>query len=156
MVTVSPRVEMIVDSIPTWQSPPSKIAFILPFISSSTCFAVVGLGLPEVFALGAAIGVPADLINNRAISQLGILMPTVSNPPVVFLGTISLAFKMRVIGPGQKASINFFAFSSTSSAILSISSISLMCKIKGLSPGLPFAANIFETAFSFNPSAPSP
>ena len=46
---------IIVDSIPIPTGPPSMIMSILPFRSSYTCCARVGLGLPEVFALGAAI-----------------------------------------------------------------------------------------------------
>ena len=45
----------IVDSMPIPTAPPSKIIGMIPFISSATCSARVGLGLPEVLALGAAI-----------------------------------------------------------------------------------------------------
>ena len=44
----------IVDSKPIPTRPPSRIMSILPFISSYTYFPSVGLGRPEVLALGAA------------------------------------------------------------------------------------------------------
>ena len=53
---------MTVDSTPTWHSPPSTMADILPLMSSITCFAVVGLGLPDRFAEGAARGHPLAFI----------------------------------------------------------------------------------------------
>ena len=49
---------MMVLSTPTAQGPPSTIPSILPSISSSMCWAVVGLGRPEVLPLGAATGTP--------------------------------------------------------------------------------------------------
>ena len=39
---------------------------ILPSMSSSTCSALVGLGLPDELALGAAMGTPADFISSSA------------------------------------------------------------------------------------------
>lgn len=54
----SPRASTTVDSRPIAHCPPSKISGILPFKSSYTSYAVVGLGLDDVLADGAAIGVP--------------------------------------------------------------------------------------------------
>ncbi len=79
---------------------------ILLFISSSTCSDVVGLGLPEIFADGAANGVPVSCINNWAILFSGILIATVLIPPVVIFGTIFDFFRTSVRGPGQNFLIN--------------------------------------------------
>ncbi len=50
-----PDTSTIVDSIPMSGLPPSIIISIVPSRSSITCFACVGLGLPDKLALGAAI-----------------------------------------------------------------------------------------------------
>ena len=55
----------------------------VPSRSTRTCSAVVGLGRPDVFALGAETNPPAARINAAAIGSLGIRTATVSNPPVV-------------------------------------------------------------------------
>ena len=60
-------ISMIVDSIPIPTAPPSRIRGILPCISSYTWDASVGLGLPDVFALGAAIILPLSRIKSLAI-----------------------------------------------------------------------------------------
>ena len=63
--------------------PPSMIISTLPFKSSITCLACVGLGLPERLALGAARYLADALISALAILLEGILTATVSRPPVV-------------------------------------------------------------------------
>ena len=60
-VTVISR---IVDSSPISTAPPSRIMSIFPSRSSATCSAVVGLGRPEVFALGADTNPPAARISS--------------------------------------------------------------------------------------------
>ena len=139
IVGTSPLTSMIVDSIPIPTGPPSIIYSIFPFISSITCSAFVGDGLPEVFALGAATYTPDCRIRESAAGWEGIRIATVSNPPVVPCGTISFLGNIIVNGPGQKACANAYAFSfgypSTSR-----SCTSAMCTINGLSDGLPFAA----------------
>ena len=82
-VGISDVRSMMVDSTPIPTAPPSIIISILPFISSNTWLAFVGEGLPEVFALGAAIGTPAASIRALAISLPGSLTATVSRPPLV-------------------------------------------------------------------------
>ena len=77
---------------------------ILPSISSSICWAVVGLGLPEVLPLGAATGIPASRMMASVMGWLGHRTPTVSNPPVVRRGTMSRRGRIMVSGPGQKRS----------------------------------------------------
>ena len=136
----SPDASTIVDSTPTSQFSPSMIASILPRISSITCTAFVGLGLPERFALGAAIGTPADLIRRCAVLFSGKRTATVSIPAVTVSGTILLFLSITVNGPGINASISAFAFSLISTVSLFISSISAICTMSGLSDGLPFAS----------------
>ena len=104
-------ISIIVDSIPIPTSPPSNIISIFPFMSSNTCSALVGLGRPEVLALGAAIGVCTAFKKESAPKWFGIRIATVSKPPVVVYGTFSFFSKIIVSGPGQNDSISFFAFS---------------------------------------------
>ena len=72
----------MVDSTPTEQGPPSKMASILPSMSSSMWAAVVGLGRPEVFPEGAAPGTSAAWITARHRGWAGQRIPTVSSPAV--------------------------------------------------------------------------
>lgn len=58
---------IIVDSNPIPTMPPSIIMSMRPSKSSITCSPSVGLGLPDKLALGAAMLVPASLINLLAI-----------------------------------------------------------------------------------------
>ena len=69
-----------VDSIPMLQLPPSKIISISPCISLYTSCALVGDGLPDLFADGAAIGQFDLSIKNLAISSDGFLIATVFPP----------------------------------------------------------------------------
>ena len=131
---------MIVDSTPTITAPPSKIIGIFPWRSSMTCSAFVGLGRPDVFALGAAIGTPDLLISSNATGWSGIRIATVSSPPVTQSGTWSAFCKITVIGPGQKCSIARLALSGISLTRDSTICISHTWRINGLSEGLPFAA----------------
>ncbi len=62
---------------------------------------MVGLGLPEIFADGAAMGIPDFFIKSRAILFFGIRTATVLKPPVVIPGTIFDFLRTSVIGPGQ-------------------------------------------------------
>ena len=95
----------MVDSTPTAQGPPSTMAGILPFMSSSTSWALVQLGRPEVLALGAAMGTPAASMMAKVTGWSGQRTPTVSSPPVVRSGTLSFRGRIMVRGPGQ----NFLA-----------------------------------------------
>lgn len=63
IVGVSPVISSTVDSIPTWQSPPIKIASIRPSMSATTSLALVGLGLPEILAgcCDRASGLPDEI-----------------------------------------------------------------------------------------------
>ena len=72
--------------------------------------ALVGLGLPEIFADGAAMGRPAFFIRASAILFLGIRTATVFKPPVVISGTIFDFLRISVIGPGQNFLIILWAF----------------------------------------------
>ena len=67
IVGLAPETSNTVDSNPTRQSPPSKMisnSFWNSFITSS---ALVGLILPDLFALGAAIGRPVSFISSLAM-----------------------------------------------------------------------------------------
>ena len=146
----------MVDSSPIFTCPPSIIISMASPRSSATCPAVVGLGLPEVLALGAATYPPAARINSCAIRSLGKRTATLSNPPVVSFGTISAFGRIMVNGPGQYFSARILAFSGTSVTILSRSRISAICMINGLSDGLPLAAYIFIDAFGSSAFPPRP
>ena len=80
------------------------IISIRPFISSITWLALVGLGRPERFALGAAIGILHSCNNALATKWDGIRIATVSRPPVVSYGILSAFGKIMVNGPGQNTS----------------------------------------------------
>ena len=99
----------IVDSRPIPTCPPSMIISIASPRSSSTCSAIVGLGLPDVLALGAATKPPAALISSCAIRSLGKRTATLSSPPVVSFGTMSAFGRIIVSGPGQYFSARIFA-----------------------------------------------
>ena len=138
MGTSSVRSTMV-DSNPIFTGPPSMIMSIFPLRSCATCSACVGLGLPEVLALGAAI-YPVDAsISACAIGSEGIRTATVSMPPVVSYGILSFFRKIMVSGPGQKRSANAQAVCGTSSTISSKAFIFVICTISGLSEGRPLA-----------------
>ena len=67
-------------------------------------------GFSDEFALGAATGIPAILLTPLQFLLDGYLTATVSSPPVTVSGTQSAFGSTSVIGPGQNASIIFFAF----------------------------------------------
>ena len=145
-----------VDSIPIAVLSPLTIASILPSISSATSSNVVGLGLPERLALGAAIGTPAASIISAASRRDGHLTATVSSPPVVTSGTPEFLRSTKVIGPGQSLLIRDFCSSVTPEATpLSISMFATWTII-GLSLGLPFASYICFVAVASRAFAPSP
>ena len=137
---VWPDTSTIVDSSPIPTGPPSNIISIRPFRSCHTCCAVVGLGLPDRFALGAATGTPAKAISLLASSRSGIRTATVSNPPVVPYGTRLLFIKTNVSGPGQNLSAKRLPTGIIPAVSGSNSSIQEICAIRGLSDGLPLAA----------------
>ena len=58
-------------------------------MSCKTWSALVGLGLPERLALGAAMGTPLAAMRARAASLSGMRTATVSRPAVTSSGTIS-------------------------------------------------------------------
>ncbi len=143
-------------SIPTLHGPPSNINGILPFISSYTNRASVGLTLPLILADGAANGKFDRLIVSNASSLFGILIPTVSRPAVVTYGTKGCFFNTIVKGPGENFSHNKYADSGISTATIFALFASSICTINGLSCGLPFARKIFLTAFALSAFAAKP
>ena len=112
---VSSANEIMVDSTPTEHGPPSIIASTLPIRSCTQCSKVVGLGLPERFADGAARGKPDFSIIFCATGCDGKRTATVGRFALVTSGILSLFFIIMVKGPGQNFSARIFAFSGTSS-----------------------------------------
>ena len=106
---------MMVDSIPTSQSPPSKtIKPNMPSNSLRTSAALVGETLPNRLADGATTP-PLNLRSNScAIGCAGARMATVSCPPVRSLKTLLSFLKTKVKGPGQKVLTSNSASSDTS------------------------------------------
>ena len=149
-----------VDSMPTSHCSPMMTASMRPSISSRTSSAVVGLGLPERFALGAAIGLPASFMSLLAVGLDGMRIATVSRPPVVISGTMSDFLKTMVSGPGQTfvMSIDASRLSDAAPPLISgyRSVASAIWTIIGLSDGRPFAAYTEATASALRASAPSP
>ena len=78
----------------------------LPFRSSRTWAAVVGLGRPELLAEGAAMGRPQVFNISAATGWEGIRIATVGSPAVTSGGTAGFRINSMVKGPGQKASIS--------------------------------------------------
>ncbi len=91
----------MVDSRPTEQSPPSTIAFTRASIAREAIRKVVGLGSPDTFAEGAAIGRPVSSSSRLATGWEGMRMPTVSWPAVTVSGMAADFFTTRVRGPGE-------------------------------------------------------
>ena len=130
---------MMVDSTPTVQGPPSSTASILPSMSSSIRSAEVGLGRPEVFPEGAAMGVSAAAMISRQTGWAGQRIPTVSSPPVVRLGTLLRRSSTMVSGPGQNAPARAWALGGMFLQNRSSHPASGMWRIRGLSWGRPLA-----------------
>lgn len=81
------------------------MASIFPSMSSSICPAVVGLGRPEVFPEGAAMGTSAAAMMARHRGWAGQRIPTVSSPAVTTSGTSGLRGQDHgPWGPGQNRS----------------------------------------------------
>ena len=95
----SPRATTV-DSRPCRAGPPSRTR--RPGKSAATCAARVGLGRPERFALGAAIGTPAASMRARATGWSGTRTATVGRPAVTTSGTLLRFARTIVSGPGQK------------------------------------------------------
>ena len=71
----------------------------------------MGLGLPEIFAEGAAIGNPKYFITFLMVGWEGNRIATVPKPPEEVLGTYLLLGKITVNGPGQNFLVKILAFS---------------------------------------------
>jgi hypothetical protein len=147
---------MTVLSTPTSHAPPSMTASILPSISAITSLALVGLGLPEIFALGAAIGLSEISMRSSADLLSGILTATVSRFPETTLEILSLFFIIIVSAAGQNFSAIILTFSGISLTSGAKSSSFAICTIRGLSLGRPFAMKILRTASSSNALAARP
>ena len=120
--TGTPRVQStMVDSIPTSQAPPSSTSSVSPN-SPATWAAVVGLTRPNLLALGADTPQTGGCSCWQAASTAwatgweGQRRPTLSWPPVEARAAWGRRGRIRVSGPGQKASISCCANSGTSRA----------------------------------------
>ena len=96
---------IIVDSSPILDSPPSIMNLTLFLNSSTTSLADVGLSFEEILALGAASGKFKIPSKSLATLCFGILTAIVFFPAVASLEIFDFLFffRMKVIGPGQKA-----------------------------------------------------
>ena len=167
--TGAPRVQStMVDSMPSWQGPPSRINKSAPN-SSSTCAAVVGLTRPKRLALGAAMpqtsGTPCAGLRSASSTACapgcdGQRIPMESCPPAAAAPTPGLRGKIRVSGPGQKADMSCWAKGGTCPQKCATPDMppsnAATCTMSGWSAGRPLAANILATAVSLDASAPKP
>ena len=88
---------------PPRRGPPSTTPLMRPSISSSTSWAVVQLGRPEVLALGARDGhprLPDDGQCHRVVGGSG--RPRCPSPAVVSSGMMGRRFRIMVRGPGPE------------------------------------------------------
>jgi len=150
--TGSPRVQsMMVDSMPTSHSPPSRINKSSPS-SDCTCAAVVGLTRPKRLALGADTPCTPEASAARsstcATGCEGQRKPIESCPPAEAVATPLWRGRIKVKGPGQKASIKACAKSGTCAAKIGTCAALATCTIKGWSAGRPLASKIWATAAS--------
>src|SRR5207253_11309008 len=67
------------------------------------------IGLPEIFAEGAATATPQARKISPATLIRGIRPPIVSTPAVTITGTAAALFKTTVNGPGKNESMNKYA-----------------------------------------------
>src|SRR6056297_2036766 len=95
----------MVDSTPTSQAPPSRMASIRPERPAYTCAASVGLIRPDGLAEGAATGPPNVLNSCLATGCAGTRMARVGKSAVTSGDRPEFDFKGKtsVKGPGQKA-----------------------------------------------------
>ena len=96
-----------VDSMPTWDWPPSTIREILSPSCANTCPALVGETRLDTFALGAASGKPHSRITAWMNGWPGQRTPTVGPPAVTMPGISSARARTSVNGPGQNARASF-------------------------------------------------
>ena len=155
-VGFSPTTDTTVDSTPQSHSPPSRMRGSRPSISVKTSCALVGLGLPERLADGAAKAQPLASMTARATGWLGIRMPTVSRPAQHSAATSGPRGMMMVSGPGQNAAISSWARSGTSLTRPCSISGPVTWTMRGLSCGRPFATKILLTASPLRASAAMP
>jgi hypothetical protein len=137
---VSVERSTIVLSRPISHSPPSSTIGTASPNSSRTCAAVVGDSRPNRFAEGAAT--PPSKARSRAWATgcAGTRRPTVSCPPVTSSGTLAARGRIRVSGPGQKASASASAASGQSPAQREAVTASATWTISGWSEGRPFSS----------------
>ncbi len=111
----------MVDSMPTSLWPPSSTMATVPSApnSSMTCWAVVGLTLPNLLAEGAAMPPRPPLkacSSAMATGWDGQRRPTVSWPPETAASMLGARLRIMVSGPGQKAAASACASGGMSAA----------------------------------------
>lgn len=83
---IFPLITLItVDSTPIFVGPLSNIIFTLLFSSLKISFIFVPLGLPDIFALGAASGVLASLIKFLRFLLLAYVCQLYQAQPILYL-----------------------------------------------------------------------
>ena len=117
----------------------------------------MALTVPDIFALGAAIGFFASSNSFSATSFFGCLSATVFSSAVAFFDIKQsfLLLRINVKGPGQNFLINRLALGSGCAMPLTHEAFPTWI-ISGLFFGLPFSSKSFFTEYSLVASAPSP
>ena len=92
----------MVDSSPTWHSPPSRITCTASPNSSRTCSARVGLDVPVAIGRRRGDAAAEGVSSCCAIGCAGTRMATLSWPPVTMSCTLAARGSTSVSGPGQK------------------------------------------------------
>jgi hypothetical protein len=145
-----------VDSTPTGVGPASSTSSMRPAKSAITWSAVVGLGRPNRFALGAAMGVALARISASATGCVGIRTATVGRPAVTRSGMQSALGSTSVSGPGISVCTSRSAAGGSDFTTPRSCSTSATCTISGSQVGRSFASKIHCTALGLSASAPSP
>ena len=141
---------MIVEGTRPRTGPPSIIS--IPFREIDSI--LLGGGSPEIFALVAVIGTFTKDTSLCARGWLQTLIPILPVPPVRFDGSLLLALKTMVSGPGQYFFIKWIATSGTSITMSLSQLLSAMMIGIGLDSGRFFTLNISSTAFLFKAFVP--
>ena len=145
----------MLDSMPTWQAPPSNTGMFAPK-PASTWSAVVGLSCVNKFADGAATLNWLSFNKANVRGWFGTRSAMVASPPLTTLDTWLFAGKIKVRGPGQNAWASLMAVSGKTLAQLGTWFTSLICTISGWSAGRCLVLKILARATSLLASAANP
>ena len=153
---ISPQNEITVLSIPTEQSPPSRIMSTASPSPWRTCSAEVGESCVNRFALGAASGIPAARNRSSAKGCEGTRNPAPGRPAVTISGISAFFGTIKVNGPGQKRRASASASAGQTSASSRAIPASATCTMTGLLNGRPLTSKIRRTARASRALAPRP